>query len=47
MTTAVNDSDERCKLISDINVVAMSAILDTHKSECYLFITDGDRLMSS
>ncbi len=26
---------------------AVSAILDTHKSECCLFITEGDRLMSS
>ncbi|WP_024864857.1 hypothetical protein [Butyrivibrio sp. FCS014] len=36
-----------CKLIPDINVVAVSAILDTHKSERCMSITDGDRLMSS
>lgn len=36
-----------CEFGDDINIVAMSVILDTHKSECRLFITDGDGLMSS
>lgn len=36
-----------CEFGDYINVVAKSVILDTHKSECRLFITDGDGLMSS
>jgi len=35
------------KICPDINVVAVSAILDPHKSGRLSVITDGDRLMSS
>ena len=41
------DKYKMYKLIPGINVVATSAILDTNKSECCFYITDGDRLMSS
>ena len=37
----------RIKLISEINVVAVSAILDVHKSGRLSVITDGGKLMSS
>ena len=36
-----------CKLIPDKDLVAMSAILDTHNYACFIRFTDGDRLMSS
>lgn len=36
-----------CKLIPDIDAVVANAILDTHRSECWFIVTDGDRLMSS
>jgi hypothetical protein len=35
------------EIASCLYVVAVAAILDSNQSECQVFITDGDRLMSS